>query len=112
MRPQLTANALPWWQTVLGLALFAFIGSSLILAEKIVPQRFPPQTDAQLLAELQTMPAVRENEDLAETLSHLPVDSNLRIIKGRALYPRYYGQDEVEPDTRPKRPTPPSSIRA
>ncbi len=32
--PQLTANALPWWQTVLGLALFAFIGSSLVLAEK------------------------------------------------------------------------------
>ncbi len=62
-------NALHWWQTVLGLALFALIGSSLILAEKIVPQRFPPQTDAQILAELQTMPAVRENADLAETLS-------------------------------------------
>ncbi|MDX9866224.1 MAG: hypothetical protein RBT34_15580, partial [Anaerolineaceae bacterium] len=97
--PQITAHPLHWWQIVLGLALFALIGSSLILAEKIVPQRFPPQTDAQLLAELQALPAVRENADLAEALSDLPAEGNLLILKGRALYPRYYGQDKVEPDT-------------
>ncbi len=96
---QATPRPLPWWQTMLGLALFALIGSSLILAEKIVPQRFPPQTDAQILAELQTMPAVRQNAELEETLNQLPTDSNLRILKGRAIYPRYYGQDKVEPDT-------------
>ena len=97
--PQITARALSWRQVVLGLALFALIGSSLILAEKLVPQHFPPQTDAQLLTELQAMPAVQQNTDLAEALHNLPTDGNLRIIKGRALYPRYYGQDKIEPDT-------------
>ena len=95
----IATRPLRWWQTVLGLALFALIGSSLILAENVVPQRFPPQTDAQLLAELQAMPAVRQNTNLTKALNHLPADSNLRILKGRAIYPRYYGQDKVEPDT-------------
>jgi Dolichyl-phosphate-mannose-protein mannosyltransferase len=96
---QTAVRPLQWWQVVLGLALFALIGSSLILAEKVVPQRFPPQTDAQILTELLEIPAVQQNPALQDSLNNFPTDSGLMILKGRAIYPRYYDQDKVEPDT-------------
>ncbi|MCD4672709.1 MAG: hypothetical protein K8R77_08605 [Anaerolineaceae bacterium] len=90
---------LVWWQAGLIAALFALVGSSLILSEKVVPQRFQPQNEADILAELQQMPAVQQNPALQEALTQIPADSGLKIYKGRAIYPRYYGQNEIEPDT-------------
>jgi len=90
---------LQWWQALVGLSLFALIGSSLLLAEVVIPKRFPPQSEAQILTELQGMSAVQQDPGLNQALDAIAPDSGLIILKGRALYPRYYAQDEVEPDT-------------
>jgi hypothetical protein len=90
---------LAWWQAALVLALFTLAGSSLILIDVVVPQHFAPQSQAQILTELTQMPAIQADAVLREALLRLPAESGLQIYKGRAIYPRYYGQDEVEPDT-------------
>jgi hypothetical protein len=98
-KPSTVNRPLKWPQAVLVLGMFALAGSSLILAEKVVPKRFPSQTQEQILAELVELPAVQQDAKLHSMLDNLPSEGGPLILKGRTLYPRYYAQDEVEPGT-------------
>lgn len=78
--------------TVLALLLAA---SSLLLAERLIPQRYTGQLAAQSQAQL-----AASEEPGAEWLGQLWEAGQLRAFEGRALYPRYLraGQGETSGD--------------
>jgi hypothetical protein len=95
--PDVAAAPLPraWRPIVAGCVIFFLLGSSIPLSEKLVPQRFPPVSRAVLARSLidATPPAARPELDL------LLKEPDVVVLRGRALYPRYYGAGEGEPGT-------------
>jgi hypothetical protein len=94
-----SSRPLVWWQAGLVILFFAFTGSSLILAEQVVPPRFPSQNGTQILTELRQFPAVQQSPALQAELERVAENQELLVYKGRGVYPRYYADNEVEPDT-------------
>jgi hypothetical protein len=86
----------PAWKLVLGgCLLFFLLGSSLPMSEKLVPERYPPLNREQLIQLMTTATTGAAREELTDVLA----DSNLKVLRGRALYPRYYGPGEGELNT-------------
>jgi hypothetical protein len=85
---------------VLGASLaLLLIGSLLPLAELVVPARYPVQTQQELVASLLADPhsaVLRAQQDQLHTLLSQP---EAILIKGRALYPRFYAAGDGEPRT-------------
>jgi hypothetical protein len=84
-----------WRPIVAGCMIFFLLGSSIPLSEKLVPQRYPPVSRAVLAQSLidATPQAARSELDL------LLNEPGVVILRGRALYPRYYAAGEGEPGT-------------
>jgi len=72
-----------------GLIIFAF-GSSLPLSEHLLPQRYPPASRETILAHLSASDTLRQTQALAQEPGAL-------VLRGRAIYPRYYAAGEGEP---------------
>ena len=72
--------------------LILAIGSSLPLAEHVVPQRYPPTSQATLLAHLSSADPQGQTQALAQAPGAL-------VLRGRAIYPRYYAAGEGEPQS-------------
>jgi hypothetical protein len=68
-------------------ALFLLVGMAPSGVEKIFPQKYPPLTQTQILAEL----AVKYPRLNAACLHTLIADKHLSLEVGRAIYPIYYG---------------------
>ncbi|MBE0699584.1 MAG: glycosyltransferase family 39 protein, partial [Anaerolineaceae bacterium] len=87
-----------WAWIGVSLALL-LIGSMLPLAEVVVPDRYPHQTEKELAAEILSNPLASQmgvDEDHLEMLLSQP---KIRLLKGRALYPRFYAAGDGEPRT-------------
>jgi hypothetical protein len=79
-----------------GLIIFA-LGASLPLAEHLVPQRYPPASPQAVLAHLATADALRQSGLDAGRIQALAQAPGALVLRGRAVYPRYYAAGEGEP---------------
>ena len=81
-----------WARGILtGLIIFA-LGSSLPLSEHLLPQRYPPASRETILAHLSASDALHQTQALAQEPGTL-------VLRGRAIYPRYYAAGEGEPQS-------------
>jgi 4-amino-4-deoxy-L-arabinose transferase-like glycosyltransferase len=95
------AQTVQWPMIFLAGGLFFGIGLSLPVMEAIIPQRYPPLPQGQLIDALINSPALEESSMSPACFKKLAADDLLRIEQGRALYPRYYmaGDGESFTDT-------------
>jgi len=85
-------KTVPWM-----LLLFLFIGGLLPLSETFFPRLYPIKTQADLLAILDEKEYVQEMGFDSSTLQTAAVQwPSLKIINGRALYPRYFFENKGE----------------
>lgn len=95
--PQTFRHAMP------GLAAaalaFLLVGLSLPLSERVFPRRYPPAPSAQIAASLlQALPG--QGGDAANaSLQALSQQPGAVLLRGRALYPRFYAAGQNEPKT-------------
>jgi hypothetical protein len=81
-----------WVRGILtGLIIFA-LGSSLPLSEHLLPQRYPPASRETILAHLSASDTLHQTQVLAQ-------EPGMLVLRGRAIYPRYYGAGEGEPQS-------------
>ena len=77
--------------------LFLFFGSLLPLSEELSPKRYTDQTQAELLITLDEKGYLREmGFDMPAMQALLDQWPSLKIINGRALYPRYFPKNKGE----------------
>lgn len=82
--------------TIIFVLLSIFFGMSLILVEKIVPPKFSPSQNQLVLPQMLSNSTVLSSEIDKKALSLFDKQPDTFIVKGRALYPRYYGAGEGE----------------
>ncbi len=90
-----------WRQYIFAGVLFFGIGASLPFSEMVFPKKYPPVTQGDVLNGLVSS-SVLEQENLDNAcFQKLVVENQLRIVQGRALYPRYYeaGGGEIFTDS-------------
>ena len=78
--------------------IFLFIGTFIPLSEQFFPRRYPAQTQTELLALLDQEGYLQEmgfDRAVLDTFSNQ--SPAFRVINGRALYPRYFGENEGIP---------------
>ena len=71
-------------------SLFLIVGALPPLMEKVFPERYPHLSNAEILSELLTSPALIESTVDAACLQELDEKGLLSYLQGRSLYPRYY----------------------
>lgn len=76
--------------------LSVIIGMSLIAVERIVPPRYSLAENKLVLSQMSSNPTVQSSEIDKKALSLFDKQPDTFIVKGRALYPRYYGTGEGE----------------
>lgn len=88
------------WPAGAAIALvFLLFGSLPVLAERLIPARYPPQTRAALVEEaLQSANRAQSGLEQAALATFL-TEPGVTLVKGRALYPRYYKAGHGEPFT-------------
>jgi hypothetical protein len=98
-RPRLAAGRNAWKPAILvGLVLLA-VGSIPPLAEYAFPRRYPSQTQAELAAELLSAPVAQQAGLNSTALEAFLEQPEAVVVKGRAVYPRYYSAGDGEPRT-------------
>jgi hypothetical protein len=97
----LPAQTVKWPLILLTGGLFFGIGLSLPVMESVIPQRYSPLPQGQLIASLINSPALEESSIGLVCFKKLAADDLLHMEQGRALYPRYYmaGDGENFTDT-------------
>lgn len=99
-RPGSTPIQLPQAGKMAFLIAFALgIGSSLILAEKIIPARFSTSLNDDVIPQMLKNPQVISSGVDLQALSTFEAQPNTFIVKGKAFYPRYYHAGEGEEKT-------------
>ncbi|MDO9300621.1 MAG: hypothetical protein Q7T89_04520, partial [Anaerolineales bacterium] len=85
-----------WRQYIFAGVLFFGVGASLPFSEMVFPKKYPPVTQGNVLNGLASS-SVLEQENLGNArFQKLVVENQLRIVQGRALYPRYYEAGDGE----------------
>jgi hypothetical protein len=79
------------------LIIFA-LGASLPLSEHLFPQRYPPASQETILAHLTSADALSQAGVDAQAIQALvDAEPGTLLLRGRAIYPRYYAAGEGEP---------------
>lgn len=88
------------WRSGVWIGLvFLLVGGIPVMAEHAFPRRYPLQSQAALAQEILENSALRQaGVDLA-ALEQFLEQPGARLVKGRALYPRYYAAGDGEPRT-------------
>ncbi|HVN15080.1 MAG TPA: glycosyltransferase family 39 protein, partial [Anaerolineales bacterium] len=84
-----------WKPIVAGCLIFFLLGSSIPISEHIVPKRYQPTSRQELIEEVNSATPASEQT----LLQAIAQESDLVIVQGRALYPRYYEAGKGEPGT-------------
>jgi hypothetical protein len=66
------------------------------LSEKIFPNKYPPLTQKEIVANLQASAALNQADFNSACLQNLYDANAISIIQGRAIYPRYYPSGDGE----------------
>jgi hypothetical protein len=85
-----------WEQYIFAGVLFLGIGAFLPLSEMIFPKAYPPIPQAEILNKLASSPALKQSKIDAACFETMVVENQLSIIRGRAVYPRYYEANDGE----------------
>ncbi len=85
--------------TILAGLAFLLVSSVLPLVERVVPPRYPLQTQDALADELLANPLLVQSGLHRDKVASFLAQPGARILKGRALYPRYYEAGDGEPRT-------------
>src|SRR5258706_9849268 len=88
--------AVTWRQYLLSGFLFLAVGASLPLTEKMFPKRYPPIAQDQILKGLLVNQALDQSKVNSLCLQKVVDQNELSIVRGRALYPRYYASGDGE----------------
>ncbi len=88
--------AVTWRQYLLAGFLFLAVGASLPLTEKMFPKRYPPIAQDQILKGLLVNQALDQSKVNSLCLQKVVDQNELSIVRGRALYPRYYASGDGE----------------
>jgi len=100
------ADEPPWtWQPLKKapwiILIFLLIGATLPLSGQFFPRRYPAQTQAQLFTLLEQKGYLQEMGFDRAALNALSKQwPDFRVINGRALYPRYFWENEGIPKNR------------
>jgi hypothetical protein len=92
----LPARTVKWPMILLAGGLFFGMGLSLPVMEAVIPQRYPPLPQGQLIDSLINSPALEDSSMGSACFKKLATDNPLHIEQGRALYPRYYIKGDGE----------------
>lgn len=85
------------WRNYLIAGVFFFaVGASLWATELIFPRRYSPQAQAEAFAQVVSAPAFSASTLDAACLQKVVAQNGLKILQGRALYPRYYQAGDGE----------------
>jgi 4-amino-4-deoxy-L-arabinose transferase-like glycosyltransferase len=84
-----------WQHYVLAGALFAGVGVSLPLMEKVFPRQYPI-SQSQIIQTMLESPALYKMEPSAACLQEFLTSDDVSFRTGRALYPRYYEANSGE----------------
>jgi hypothetical protein len=77
-------------QAILLPALIFLLGASLPISEGVIQRRYPHLNDSELLQRIEQFPLdARQQSDL-DVMRRLITDDEVKILWGRALYPRFY----------------------
>jgi hypothetical protein len=88
------------WGSFIGLGLLIlFVGCLPLMVEQFIPRRYQNQTKTELISELYKSEQVLNSEVNLVKLERFLLQPDTQIIKGRALYPRYYAANDGEPNT-------------
>jgi hypothetical protein len=90
------ARNVKWPMLLLVGGLFFGVGLSLPVVEAVIPQRYPPLPQGQLVDSLVNSPALEESPIGSACFKKLAADDLLHMEQGRALYPRYYMSGDGE----------------
>jgi hypothetical protein len=85
-----------WRHYIFAGVLFFGIGASLPLSEMAFPQKYPPITQSDVLNTLMSSSALKQADLDAACFQRIVVGNQLRIVQGRAIYPRYYEAGDGE----------------
>jgi len=85
-----------WKQYVIFGIAFLFIGSLLLISERIFPDRYPLRTQMDIVSELSVSSSINQAHFNHACLQRLVYDGKIRFVQGRALYPRYYDAGDGE----------------
>jgi hypothetical protein len=88
------------WRSIAGLGLLiVFMGCLPLMAERFIPRRYPIQTKSELITELFQSREIQDSSLNPVQLESFLRQPDTKILKGRALYPRYYAAEDGEPRT-------------
>lgn len=94
-----TLNFPPLWQVLLILTIALCVGGSLILAEKVIPARYSASINNLVIPQMLENPLVKSFGVDLEALETFDTQPNAFIVRGMALYPRFYEAGEGEAKT-------------
>ena len=84
------------WQYILAGILFLGVGASLPLSEMAFPQKYPLVTQDVMLNKLASSSALKQANLDPVCFQKLVVKNQLNMVRGRAIYPRYYEAGDGE----------------
>jgi len=87
-----------WSAVGLGLCII-FVGLLPLMVERSIPRRYPIQSKAELISELFQSELLLNSDVNLVKLEEFLLQPDTRLIKGRALYPRFYAAEDGEPNT-------------
>lgn len=88
------------WRSAAGLGSgIVLVGMLPLMLEAFIPRHYPLQTKTELISELYQSELVLNSGINLVQLEEFLLQPDTRVIKGRALYPRYYAADDGEPNT-------------
>ena len=88
--PTLSEKTIQWQKYLLFGLLFFGIGLSLPVSERIFPNKYPPLSQNELVAELEASPSLDQSGFDSACFQKLADTDGLSFLQGRAIYPRYY----------------------
>jgi hypothetical protein len=88
----------PYWQLGAAACFFIFLGCSPILFDRAIPRQYPLVDKSTLFEDLKSQGLIDPLGISEAELKTFLQSPNAVIYKGRGLYPRFYSQDQGEPD--------------
>ena len=89
-----------FWRSALIALGFFLIGATIPLAEKMFPERYPLQSELEILDKFENLVSTAQTEIDMDALDSLVTDEEVVVLRGMALYPRYYYPGQGESGTR------------
>lgn len=92
----LPSENVKWRQYLIFGILFFVLGSVLPLSERVLPDKYPPLSNVDLMRQLADSSVLKQTSFDSACFQKLAIDGGLKFTHGMAVYPRYYAAGEGE----------------